>query len=85
MRQYETIKGMNEEQLNDLKQFVDTTVGQSEARLKDFIKETVSASETRLTQRMDDGFGGAGQAVVVTQDDLDKLDRRVTKLEQQTA
>lgn len=76
---------MNEDQLNDLKQLLDATLSQTEARLKEFIKETVSTSAARLIQRMDDGFGGAGQAVVVTQDDLDKLDQRVTKLEQQIA
>lgn len=76
---------MNEEQLNDLKQLLDATSSQTETRLKEFIKETLSASEARLIQRMDAGFGGAGQAVIVTQDDLDKLDQRVTKLEQQLA
>jgi hypothetical protein len=70
--------------IEDLKQFIAITVGQSEARLREELanKEDLAQLETRLTERMDDGFAGAGQGVVATQEDLDKLDRRVTRLEQ---
>ena len=43
---------MNDEQFQDLKQFIDATVSQSEARTRELIQTTVSESESRLRQEL---------------------------------
>lgn len=76
---------MNEDQLNDLKQFVASTVSQSERRIKDELKQEIKS----LDQKMDEGFAGVGEAIEDiykhTDEQFKVVDTRLTKLEQQLA
>lgn len=61
---------MSDEQLEDLKQFIDVRISQSEARTKDQIED--------LRKEMLDGFAGVGEAI----EEINKqVDERLTKLE----
>lgn len=65
---------MSDEQLEDLKQFIDVRISQSESRTKDQIEE--------LRKEVLDGFTGVGEAI----DEINKLvDERLTKLEQHSS
>ncbi len=65
---------MNEDHLEDLKQFIEATVSQSEARLTNRING--------LEQKVDDGFAGVGEAM----EEMSKhVDERLINLEQQAA
>lgn len=72
---------MNDDQLDDLKQFIDSRISQSEARFDDKVE--------KLRREMHDGFAGVGEAIDESQTQTDKavsgLDRRLTNLEHQTA
>lgn len=72
---------MNDDQLDDLKDFVSTTVLQTEARLTERIDG--------LEQKMDDGFAGVGEAIAGINERIDdnytKLDNRIITLEQKPA
>ena len=79
---------MNEEQFDDLKQFIASTVSQSETRLE--------AKIDRLEATVDDGFAGVGKAIDDLGEDLDKRfdaqqslvedhESRITKLEERAA
>jgi len=74
---------MNDDQLNDLKQFIASTVSQATANMA--TKDDV----TRLEQKVDDGFAGIAKTVEqITEqlNDRDKsVDQRFTKLEQHLA
>jgi hypothetical protein len=82
---------MNDEQLDDLKQFIDSRISQTEARFG----ERISGSEAKVEQNlkglrseMHDGFAGIGEAIEqINQhhDDRDKDEQRLTKLEHQIA
>ncbi len=89
---------MNDDQLNDLKQFIAATVSQSTAHLatKDdlnsvksdlgSVKGDLSELKTdlkRLEQKVDDGFAGIGDAIEDLHKQQSDTDQRVTKLEQQ--
>jgi len=71
---------MNEEQFDDLKQFITSTVSQSETRLK---QELASKAEVR------DGFAGVGEAIEALAADMDErfnevnsvLHRHTTEIE----
>lgn len=68
---------MNSEQLEDLKQFIDTRIAQSEARFDENLKLEIEG----LRKEMLDGFSGVGDAI----DEIVKqFDERLTKLENQT-
>lgn len=83
---------MNDEQLEDLKQFIDSRISQSEVRFDDKLSTEVSALRNEISalrQEMLDGFAGVGDSF----DEIHKLleeqkqnfDTRLTKLEQQAA
>lgn len=68
---------MNDDQLDDLKQFIDSRISQAEARLEDQIKE--------LGTEMRDGFAGVAEAIEQLHTADADLGERLTKLEQQPA
>lgn len=76
---------MNDDQLDDLKQFITATVPQSEERLRDELMGEIHG----LRKEVVDGFAGVGEAIeAIHQQSEDRdieVDRRFTKLEQQTA
>ena len=79
---------MNDEQLEDLKQFIDSRISQTEARFDEKlggVESRVGNLEEKLEalrQEMLDGFAGVGEAI----EEINKLiDARLTKLEQQQA
>lgn len=92
---------MNDDQfdVDDLKQFIEATVSQSEVRLREEITDTVSQSESRLRQEMGDlrqemgelhqemrdGFAGVGEAFAPANDQLEDHEARITTLEQSAA
>lgn len=62
---------MKDEQLEDLKQFIDSRISQSEARTNEKLEE--------LRREMLEGFAGVGEAI----EEINKqVDERLTKLEQ---
>jgi hypothetical protein len=68
---------MKDEQLDDLKQFIEATVSQTEARLTQKIDA--------LEQKMDDGFAGVGDAIEEIHKVTGDHEVRITGLEQQAA
>ncbi len=79
---------MNDDQLNDLKQFIDSRISQSVENLasKDDIKTLASKDDIkRLEQKVDDGFSGVGEAVDEVNQALTNHEQRVTKLEAKIA
>jgi hypothetical protein len=82
---------MNEEQFADLKQFITSTVSQTETRLGERI-DKVEDRLTSLEQKMDDGFAAVAESIDAIHTSLDKHDKtnkafnqRLTKIEQRTA
>jgi len=81
-----TIEDMNEEQFDDLKQFITSTVSQSETRLREELaskedlvglasKEElhdVRSSLVSLREEMRDGFTGVGEAIESLAANMDK-------------
>lgn len=49
---------MNDNQLDDLKQFIITTVSQSEQRIKDELRQEIQEGNEGLRQEMREGFAG---------------------------
>jgi hypothetical protein len=76
---------MNEDQLNDLKQFIATTISQTEQS----IRSDMEVSFNSINQKIDEGFAGIGEAVEQIHQQAEtqeaEVDRRFTKLEQQIA
>ena len=79
---------MNEEQLDDLKQFIDSRISQAEARLEQKIDGTnirvdsLDKEFKSLRKEMLDGFAGVGEAI----EEINKhFDERLAKLEKQAA
>ncbi len=76
---------MNNDQLDDLKQFIDSRISQSEARFDETLKEELGTLRTEML----DGFSGVGEAIEEILKQLDEnkaeFDKRLTKLEQQAA
>lgn len=69
---------MNDDQLGDLKQFIDTRISQAEARFDENLEEKLEL----LRKEMLDGFTGVGEAI----EEINKqVDERLTKLEQEAA
>ncbi len=69
---------MNDQQMEDLKQFIDGRISQSEARFDGRIDDLRQEVES-LRQEMLDGFAGVGEAI----EEINKqVDERLTKLEQ---
>jgi hypothetical protein len=86
---------MNEEVIEDLKQFIAVTVGQSEARLRDDMvsKDDLKSEFKSLRTEMHDGFTGVGEAIANLDEHveehlklvtarLDDHETRLTTLEQ---
>jgi hypothetical protein len=76
---------MNDEQLDDLMQFIDARISQSEQRMSAGFKEQLQITN----QKIDDGLAGVGEAIEQINNRLDKrdqeVDQRLTKLERQIA
>lgn len=72
---------MNDYQIDDLKQFISSTVSQAEERLQGEIGE--------LRKEVTDSIAGVGEAIEEIHNQLDKhdteVDKRLAKLEQQAA
>ncbi|MBI3624480.1 hypothetical protein HY218_02485 [Candidatus Saccharibacteria bacterium] len=72
---------MNDDQLDDLKQFIASTVSQTGVQLTGEIK--------KLEQKVDDGFMGVGEAIEAIHKLIDErdteVDQRSAKLEQKAA
>ncbi len=76
---------MNDQQLEDLKQFIDSRISQTEARFDGKLEdlgENLQEKIENLRKEMLDGFAGVGEAI----EEINKhIDERLTKLEQQAA
>ncbi len=55
--------GMDNSQLDDLKQFIQATVSQSEERTRTDLNKRIDDLEGSLTQEMRQGFEGVGDAI----------------------
>lgn len=83
---------MINDQFEDLKQFIDSRISQSEltvnGQLKD-LKSELKKDISDLRQEMLNGFAGVGEAIDDIHKQLDEtkdeFDKRLTKLEQQAA
>lgn len=79
---------MNDNQLDDLKQFIAASVSQSEERLRGEMNQGFQS----VRQEMSDGFLAVGEAIDEIHKQLDEqkkiyttVDKRLTKLEQRIA
>jgi hypothetical protein len=79
---------MNDDQINDLKQFIAATVSQATSDLKTDVAG-LKQSVQKIEQKIDDGFAGIGEAIDETHKHVDQqfsiVDARLTKLECQAA
>lgn len=71
---------MSDDQLDDLKQFIAVTLGQTEVRIGERI-DGVEQKLEALTQNVDDGFAGVGEAI---EEINNRIDNRPAKLKPQT-
>ena len=83
---------MNDDQLDDLKQFIDSRISQTEATFETMLEDRISQTEKKLERQiedlrneMHDGFAGIGEAIEELHNADDELDKRLTKLEHQAA
>ncbi len=83
---------MNDDQLDDLKQFIDSRISQTEARLEERISDTETKLEQKiedLQSEMRDGFAGVGEAIEDIHTQADKInvdvERRLASLERPAA
>ena len=83
---------MTSVEIEDLKQFIDARISQSEARLStqfngrlDTLEKKVDRRFASLEKKMDDGFAGVAEALDQMNEETDKtnrsFDRRLTLLE----
>jgi len=76
---------MNDDQIDDLKQFIDSRISQSEALLKEELGDDIK----NLKEEMHDGFSAVGDAIEQINEKIDKndskTDLRLTRLENQAA
>lgn len=79
LRSFDILLFMDDDQINDLKQFIAATVSQSTALL------ATNDDLKRLEQKIDDGFAGVGEAIEELHKQQSDTDQRLTKLEQQAA
>ncbi len=79
---------MNDEQLDDLKQFIAATISQTEKKLETDIAD-VRSEMTELRSEMADGFSGVGEAIDSIHNQSSErdveVDKRLTKLEHKAA
>ena len=83
---------MNNDQFEDLKQFIDSRISQSEAIFDEKLDGKIDSIKKEiedLRKEMLDGFAGVGEAIEDIHKQLDEskeeFDKRLTKLEQQEA
>jgi hypothetical protein len=79
---------MNDQQLDDLKAFLDTRLTQTEVSLRDEMEEMGHRLEEKieqLSQRMDDGFAGIADIIEHTNGRIDAHDHEIAELKQQAA
>lgn len=86
---------MNNDQLDDLKQFIAASVSQATANMatKDDLKDLATKDDAsqirgdlqRVEQKVDDGFAGVAEIVDEIHKQNDDFDTRLTRLEQQVA
>lgn len=76
---------MNDDQLDDLKQFIDSRISQSETRFDEKIGEL----KVDINQRFDEVQTAIAETITVSNDSADDQlkvhEQRITKLEQQAA
>lgn len=76
---------MNNDQFEDLKQFIDSRISQSEKIFDDTLDQKIES----LRKEMLGGFAGVGEAVENVHKQLDEtkteFETRISKLEQQAA
>ena len=80
---------MSDDQMDDLKQFIDGRISQSESLLRDDFGvgiNSLAGKINKLEQEVNDGFTGVGEAIdeihtQITQHDTE-VDQRLTNLEQ---
>jgi archaellum component FlaC len=68
---------MQDDQIDDLKQFITTTVSQ---QLTDF-EQRLNGRIDGLEKKMDEGFAGVGDAISEINDKIENHDTRLTNLE----
>lgn len=75
---------MNDDQLDDLKQFIDSRMSQTEAR----IEENIDSKLNVVREEINDKVGGIADAIEQIHELIDSehttTNRRLTKLEQQS-
>ena len=83
---------MNNDQFEDLKQFIDSRISQSEAIFDEKLDGKIDSIKKEiedLRKEMLEGFAGVGEAIEDIHKQLDEskeeFDKRLTKLEQQAA
>jgi predicted transcriptional regulator len=82
---------MDEDQLNDLKQFIATTVSQATASMatKDDLQTEISKLKSELNQRFDEVQAAIAETISGTNDGNDEQlsnhEQRIARLEQQVA
>lgn len=83
---------MNNDQLDDLKQFISASISQSEGRLRHEFVTVIADLEGRLRQEMADGFLAVGEAIAeihqqleTQQEQYKAVDKRLTRLERRMA
>jgi tetrahydromethanopterin S-methyltransferase subunit G len=75
---------MNDNQIDDLKQFITATVSQSEQRLGeriDNVEQTLTKRIDDLEHKMEEGFAGVSEAIEGINQHQDEQDARLTDLE----
>lgn len=85
---------MNDDKLDDLKQFIASTVTQTEQRLRDelaskddlqSLRVELKAGIDNVRTEMADGFAGVGEAIESLHQTNTSVDQRLNRLEQQAA
>jgi DNA-binding transcriptional MerR regulator len=82
---------MTDDQLSDLKQFIDSQISQTEQAIRvDMVnKDDMSTGFNSISQKIDEGFEGIAEAIEQIHQQAEtqeaEVDRRFKKLEQQTA
>ncbi len=79
---------MNDDVIQDLKQFIENTVSQSEQRIKSELRDDLGGRIDKLEQKVDsihqdmqEGFAAIGDALSGVNDQLEDHDQRISKLE----
>lgn len=79
---------MSDDNLQDLKEYIDGRISQSEENTKYYIDSRISQSEFNVRQdirnletKMDSGFAGVAEAIEQIHTELSDHDKRIAKLE----